>query len=58
MRYEHGAGGRIAAIAEAMSNVVTLKPRTAWRKAPAEPDGHTAGAFGWRWTRIGCQPWA
>lgn len=29
MRYQHAAAGRDAAIAEAMSNVVTLKPRTA-----------------------------
>ena len=29
MRYQHAAAGRDEAIAEAMSNVVTLKPRTA-----------------------------
>jgi integrase len=29
MRYQHAAAGRDAAIAEAMSNVVALKPKTA-----------------------------
>ena len=36
MRYEHAASGRDADIAEAMSNVVKMKPRTAWPRSTDE----------------------